>query len=131
MLYDALGYFSVLGADETTDSQRLKILYRDRAKFWHPDVNKAENAMDMFQKLSKAYDTLKDPKTKILYSLLSLIYTPTDFPNLSRLNTYISTTPTVCSTTYTRLTDSSTTTYQPRARRALSRRCRHWLATTL
>ena len=88
MLYDALGYFSVLGADETTDSQRLKILYRDRAKFWHPDVNKAENAMDMFQKLSKAYDTLKDPKTKILYSLLSLIYTPIDFPNLARLNTY-------------------------------------------
>ncbi len=88
MIYDALGYFSVLGADETTDLETLKILFRERAKFWHPDVNKSPEAMDMFQKLSKAYDTLKNPKTKILYSLLSLIYTEKDFPNLTRLNTY-------------------------------------------
>lgn len=88
MSRDALDYFSILGADETTDSHTLKILYREKAKFWHPDMNKSTNAMDMFQKLSKAYDTLQNPKTKALYSLLSLIYTGQDFPNLERLNTY-------------------------------------------
>jgi len=88
MPFDALGYFSLLGANENTDEQTLKIAYREKAKFWHPDRNKSDNAMEIFQKLSKAYNVLKDPKQKHIYRLLSLIYDEKNFPAIERLNTY-------------------------------------------
>ena len=88
MIYDALKYFAVLNATDRTDEQTLKTNYHEQAKFWHPDRNKAPNALEIFQKLSKAYNVLKDQKLKIIYMLLSLIYTPKDFPSLERLNTY-------------------------------------------
>ena len=88
MLFDALGYFELLNANEYTDEQTLKLNYHERAKFWHPDRNKSPNALETFQKLSKAYDVLKDRKLKTLYQLLSLIYKEADFPNIERLNPY-------------------------------------------
>lgn len=88
MLFDCLKYFALLKADLNTDEQTLKNNYREQAKFWHPDHNKSENAMENFQKLSKAYNTLKNEKSKTIYMLLSLIYTEADFPNMERLNTY-------------------------------------------
>ena len=88
MSFDALGYFALLEADENTDKQTLKIKYREKAKFWHPDHNKSANALEMFQKLSKAYDVLQDDKKKTIYRLLSLIYNENNFPAFERLNTY-------------------------------------------
>ncbi|MBR2300260.1 MAG: DnaJ domain-containing protein [Alphaproteobacteria bacterium] len=88
MPFDALGYFSLLEADDLTDEQTLKISYREKAKFWHPDHNKSPEALEMFQKLSKAYDILKNKKQRAMYRILSLIYTENDFPSLERLNTY-------------------------------------------
>lgn len=88
MIFDALKYFALLGADEYTDEQNLKIKYREQAKFWHPDHNKSPHALENFQKLSKAYNVLKDEKLKTIYILLSMIYTDRDFPSIERLNTY-------------------------------------------
>ena len=88
MPFDSLKYFALLHADENTNEQMLKLSYREQAKFWHPDHNKAPNALENFQKLSKAYNVLKDDKLKTIYTLLSLIYTERDFPNMERLNTY-------------------------------------------
>jgi len=88
MIYDALEYFSLLDCDEHTDEITLKTNFREKAKYWHPDRNKSQNALETFQKLSKAYDVLKDKKLKTIYMLLSLIYTAADFPSLARLNTY-------------------------------------------
>lgn len=88
MPFDSLKYFALLHADENTNEQMLKLSYREQAKFWHPDHNKAPNALENFQKLSKAYNVLKDDKLKTIYTLLCLIYTERDFPNMERLNTY-------------------------------------------
>ena len=88
MLFDSLKYFALLKADPNTDGQALKVNYREQAKFWHPDHNKSEDAMENFQKLSKAYNVLKDEKSKTIYMLLSLIYTEANFPSMERLNTY-------------------------------------------
>lgn len=88
MLFDSLKYFALLKADTNTDELTLKNNYREQAKFWHPDHNKSENALENFQKLSKAYNVLKNEKSKTIYQLLSLIYTEADFPSMERLNTY-------------------------------------------
>jgi len=88
MIFDALKYFALLRADEHTDEQTLKLKYREQAKFWHPDHNKSPHALENFQKLSKAYNVLKDEKLKTIYMLLSMIYTDKDFPSIERLNTY-------------------------------------------
>ncbi len=88
MIYDALKYFSLLDSSDQTDEQTLKIKYHEKAKYWHPDKNKDPKALEIFQKLSKAYEVLKDKKLRTIYTLLSLIYNETNFPSIDRLNTY-------------------------------------------
>ena len=88
MLFDSLKYFALLRVDENANEQTLKTSYREQAKFWHPDHNKSPHALENFQKLSKAYNVLKDEKLKTIYTLLSMIYTEKDFPSMERLNTY-------------------------------------------
>jgi len=88
MIYDALGYFTLLGADFSTDEQTLKQHYHEKAKFWHPDRNKSEDAIETFQKLSKAYDILKDKYLRMVYILLSLVYRQNNFPAMERLTIY-------------------------------------------
>lgn len=83
---DALGYYKVLEVDSSTDEKTLKIKYRDLAKLWHPDFNKAENAIEHFQKLSVAYDVLKDKNSRLIYDLLSEVYTSDNFPDMQNLS---------------------------------------------
>ena len=88
-MYDALGYFEILGADLYTNPETLKLLYHEKAKFWHPDVNQRLDALENFQKLSKAYDMLKNEQFKTAYVLLSMIYKKNDFPSFERLKVYL------------------------------------------
>lgn len=88
MLYDALGYYKILEVDVLADDQTIKLNYRDKAKQWHPDHNKSDDALDMFQKISVAYDILKDHKTRTIYDMLSIIYTQKDFPDFQTLKIY-------------------------------------------
>ena len=88
MKYDPLGFYRALNADFDTDERILKITYREKAKFWHPDHNKDVNALEEFQKLSLAYDTLKDIKTRTVYNLLALVYDADSFPDMKNLKLY-------------------------------------------
>jgi len=88
MNFDPLGYYQSLKADQNTDNTTLKLNYREMAKFWHPDHNQAENALEEFQKISTAYDVLKDAQTRKIYDLLSLVYKTADFPDMKALKTY-------------------------------------------
>jgi len=88
MLYDALNYFRLLNADSQTEPQELKQKYHLAAKFWHPDVNKSPDSPEIFQTLAKAYNILKDNKTKTIYMLLSMIYNKNNFPDLNRFKIY-------------------------------------------
>ena len=85
---DALGYYNILGINKNTDEATIKINYREKAKQWHPDHNTNPNAIDVFQKISVAYEILKNKKTKIIYDMLSLIYTSKDFPDLQTIKIY-------------------------------------------
>ena len=88
MMPDPLKYYTILNVDRNADEKLLKICYREKAKFWHPDHNKSPDALENFQKISTAYDVLKDSKLRTMYDLLSLVYDEQSFPDLKALKTY-------------------------------------------
>lgn len=50
----------LLGIPYDTDKYEVKLAYRKKAKEYHPDLNKASDATEMFQKINDAYDFLSD-----------------------------------------------------------------------
>ncbi len=83
--YDSLEYYKILDVSPSSTEEEIRQKYRELAKYWHPDYNKDPQAVDMFQKISVAYEILKDPKNRLKYTLLSLIYGRNDFPDMNSL----------------------------------------------
>lgn len=83
--YDSLGYYKILGVTASSADDEIRQKYRDLAKFWHPDHNTSPEAVDKFQQISIAYDILKEPQTRLKYSLLSFIYSKINFPEINSL----------------------------------------------
>lgn len=50
----------ILGVPYNADKYQIKLAYRKKAKEYHPDLNKAPNATEMFQKINNAYEFLND-----------------------------------------------------------------------
>ena len=86
--YDALGFYAILELPSSASSEKIKFAYHEKAKYWHPDQNTAPNALEIFQKISAAYDTLKDNRKRMQYDLLSLVYDEKNFPPLGSLKIY-------------------------------------------
>ena len=86
--FDALGYYEVLEVTPYASLSQIKTQYYDRAKFWHPDHNENPKALEIFQKISVAYNILKEQKTRLKYDLLSIIYSNNDFPEINSLKIY-------------------------------------------
>ena len=83
--YDGLEYYKTLGVAPNVSDDDLRLKYRELVKLWHPDHNTNPNAIEMFQKISVAYDVLKNPQTRLKYDLLSCIYEKDNFPNMDAL----------------------------------------------
>lgn len=84
-LFDSLDYYKILEIDENAPDEEIRTKYKELAKKWHPDHNSDPKAVDMFQKISIAYDALKNPQTRLKYDLLSIIYNKENFPNMDAL----------------------------------------------
>ena len=85
VLYDSLSYYEVLGVNPDTNDEELKAKYKELVKLWHPDYNNNPNALEMFQKISQAYDVLKNPDMRLKYDMLSMIYGKNNFPDMNAL----------------------------------------------
>ena len=85
---DALGYYAVLGVDIGASAEEIKRSYYEKARYWHPDHNKNPNAVEMFQKVSVAYDVLKEDNARLRYDLLSAVYKSSNFPTMGSLKIY-------------------------------------------
>ncbi len=83
---DPLGYYNILGVSAYASARDIKLNYRDRAKEWHPDYNKAPNAMEQFQKISIAYDILQNEALRLEYDLFALAYTSKNYPQMDILD---------------------------------------------
>ena len=85
---DALGYYEILRVPADADGDTIKKSYRDLAKIWHPDYNQDKDTTDIFQKLSVAYDTLSDKQSRLVYDILSGVYSKENYPDLEAITPY-------------------------------------------
>lgn len=60
-------YYEVLGIGRDAREDEIKKAYRNLAKKYHPDVNKAPDAEEKFKELSEAYEILIDPDKRANY----------------------------------------------------------------
>lgn len=82
---DPLGYYRILKLDRDAKDDAVKLSYREQAKKWHPDHNAAPEAMEIFQKISVAYDILSDEHKRLTYDLAALSHPAHDFPDIFSL----------------------------------------------
>ena len=85
---DALGYYKILQINYDADANTIKHSYRDLAKKWHPDYNKDKDTTDIFQKLSIAYEVLSNNNSRLIYDILSLVYTSDNYPDLDNMSLF-------------------------------------------
>ena len=67
VVYADQDYYSVLGIDKKADKQAIKSAYRQKARKFHPDVNKEPGAEDTFKSISNAYEVLSDEQKRGIY----------------------------------------------------------------
>jgi curved DNA-binding protein CbpA len=60
-------YYAILGLENTVALDEIKKTYRVLAKQYHPDVNKAPNATEIFNAISEAYEVLSDERQRAEY----------------------------------------------------------------
>ncbi|KAJ3444363.1 DNAj-related protein scj1 [Anaeramoeba flamelloides] len=60
-------YYDVLGVSPNAPLPQIKRSYRQLAKKYHPDLNKAKDAEDQFKKIAHAYEVLSDEKKRRIY----------------------------------------------------------------
>ncbi|MGP1346686.1 MAG: DnaJ C-terminal domain-containing protein [Phycisphaerales bacterium] len=60
-------YYQVLGVSRSAGEGEIKKAYRQLARQYHPDVNKAADASERFAEVQEAYDTLSDPEKRKVY----------------------------------------------------------------
>lgn len=85
---DSAGYYKVLNLTSNATADEIKQNYRELAKKWHPDYNKSEEAMEIFQKISVAHDILSDDKKRLTYDLACIAHGPENFPDIFSLKVY-------------------------------------------
>lgn len=60
-------YYEVLGVDKGASKDEIKKAYRNLAKQYHPDRNKAADAADKFKEATAAYEVLMDDQKRTAY----------------------------------------------------------------
>jgi molecular chaperone DnaJ len=60
-------YYEVLGLDKNATPDEIKKAYKKMARKYHPDINKDENASEMFVEINEANEVLSDPQKKAQY----------------------------------------------------------------
>lgn len=64
---DKRDYYEVLGVDKNAGAEDVKKAYRNLARKYHPDVNKAPDAEEKFKEVKEAYDVLSDDQQRARY----------------------------------------------------------------
>jgi curved DNA-binding protein CbpA len=59
--------YKILHIEKTEDPEILKKGYKKMVRIYHPDKNKNKNSLEIFGKVQKAYEILKDVELKALY----------------------------------------------------------------
>lgn len=65
-----MDYYEVLGIDNKADENQVKQAFRRLARKYHPDVNPAPDASEMFRLVYISYEILIDPYKRRIYDEL-------------------------------------------------------------
>jgi len=60
-------YYETLGVGRNATAEELKAAFRNLARKYHPDVNKAPDAEEKFKEINEAYAVLSDPEKRATY----------------------------------------------------------------
>eukprot|EP01024_Parvocaulis_polyphysoides_P015714 TRINITY_DN16929_c1_g1_i1.p1 TRINITY_DN16929_c1_g1~~TRINITY_DN16929_c1_g1_i1.p1 ORF type:complete len:406 (+),score=61.69 TRINITY_DN16929_c1_g1_i1:38-1255(+) len=60
-------YYDVLGVSQNAAKKDIKSAYRQKARKYHPDVNKSSDAVERFKEISEAYEVLQDDQKRQIY----------------------------------------------------------------
>lgn len=63
-------YYEILGLKRGADEKEIKSAYRKLARKYHPDVNKAPEAVEKFKDINEAYEVLSDKEKRNRYDSL-------------------------------------------------------------
>ncbi len=63
-------YYKVLQVDPEAEAEVIEAAYRALSKKYHPDINRASDAMDRMSQINSAYNTLSDPSKRRDYNYL-------------------------------------------------------------
>ena len=61
LMNNSLNSYELLGISKSATNEEIKAAYKKQMKFWHPDVNKSSDAIDMSSKINEAKEVLLDP----------------------------------------------------------------------
>ncbi len=60
-------YYKILSLSPDADADQIKKAFKEKALLYHPDVNNDEKAVEVFQLINLAYQTLIDPELRRKY----------------------------------------------------------------
>jgi molecular chaperone DnaJ len=60
-------YYEVLGVSRTAETVELKAAFRQKAREFHPDVNKSPDAEEKFKEVNEAFAVLSDEEKRAAY----------------------------------------------------------------
>jgi len=60
-------YYEILGVNKNASDDEIKSAYRNLAKKYHPDINKAPEAQEKFKEINEAYSVLSDSTKRSNY----------------------------------------------------------------
>ena len=65
--------YAILGISRTATTAEIRRAFRQKAKKYHPDINKEDGAQALWIKINDAYELLNDPKARETYDKFGLV----------------------------------------------------------